>query len=118
MDRSIENGPCLTQAHKSQIGKKEVKSLEFYGKRVGNFGVEILSKHIIPNLESLNLSQNEISGEGVRILNEKTNWPNLITLDLWKNKIGDEGTTELSKNTSWKNLTTLYLTSNKIGARE
>ena len=97
IDRSKMGLVSRKIAHKSQIGKKEVKSLEFYGKRIGNFGVEILSKHTIPNLESLNLSQNKIGRKRARILNEETNWPNLTTLNLSSNEIGAKGVIAIRK---------------------
>ena len=66
------------------------------------------------NLESINLSSNNIGESGSAIIGKNRTWKKLKRLCLGNNMINDEGVSAIAKNKTWINLEDLDLSRNEI----
>ena len=89
---------------------------EFYlRKKIGNKGIEMISKVLPTNIQILNLGNNNINKNGVKFIVKMLSGSNIQVLDLSNNNIDDEGVIELAKVLKENNtLKKLILTRNNI----
>ena len=74
----------------------ELKSLNLSNNRIGDEGAKAIAATVSPQLTSLYLDDNSIGAEGAKAIAEHL--PQLTSLDLGRNSIGDEGAKAIAAN--------------------